>query len=234
MTDKDSQLGSSKLAIEHWNKSPLFISEEERYSMYPWLYQAAEFKEHAGERVLEIGCGTGSDLLQFAKHGAHATGIDITPEHLRLAQERVGQLAEVREAEATSLPFPDESFDYVYSHGVLHHIENPRRVVDEIFRVLKPGGRFNIHVYAKWSYFTLSRLLKHGRNWRLWFENSRDPVHIDFYTGRDLRELFSPADLTIEKYEFRRAPFLAGWFGFFLVAKGTRPPTTNQQSSTAS
>ena len=55
MTDKDSKPISSQLAIEHWNKSPLFISEEERYSMYPWLYNAAEFKEHANERVLEIG-----------------------------------------------------------------------------------------------------------------------------------------------------------------------------------
>jgi SAM-dependent methyltransferase len=227
MTTKETTPASSQLAKDHWNKTPLYISEEERYSMYPWLYDAAEFRNHAGERVLEIGCGTGSDLLQFAKHGAVAVGIDITPEHLRLARERVGQLAKVREAEATALPFPNESFDYVYSHGVLHHIEDPRRVVDEIFRVLKPGGRFNVHVYARWSYFTLSRILKHGRNWRLWFENSRDPVHIDFYTKRNLRRLFSPARLQIEKYEFRRAPFLASLFGFFLVVKGKRPDATD-------
>lgn len=219
-------MNSSKLAIEHWNKAPLFISEEERYSMYPWLYGAAEFQSHAGERVLEIGCGTGCDLLQFAKHGAKAVGIDITPEHLRLARERVGQLAEVREAEATSLPFPNESFDYVYSHGVLHHIENPRRVVEEVFRVLKPGGRFNIHVYARWSYFVLTRMLKHGRNWRLYFENSRDPVHIDFYTARKLRQLFSPAKVCVQKYEFRKMPYLASLAGFFLVAKGTKPSGT--------
>jgi SAM-dependent methyltransferase len=216
-------MSSSELAIEHWNKTPLFISEEERYATYPWLYEAAEFRLHEGERVLEIGCGTGCDLLQFAKHGAQAVGVDITPEHLRLARERVGQLAEVREAEATRLPFPDGSFDYVYSHGVLHHIENPRRVVEEIFRVLKPGGRFNVQVYALWSLFTLSRVIKHGGRWRLWFENSRDPVHIDFYTARKLRQLFAPASVTVEKYECRRAPRLAPLVGFFLVAKGSKP-----------
>jgi SAM-dependent methyltransferase len=216
-------MNSTNLAIEHWNNTPLFISEEERYRVYPWLYEAAEFEKHAGQRVLEVGCGTGCDLLQFAKHGAEAIGVDITPEHLRLAKERVAQLAEVREGDATELPFPDESFDYVYSHGVLHHIETPRLVVEEIFRVLKPRGTFNVHFYALWSFFTLSRILKHGWNWKLWFENSRDPVHIDFYSGRKLRRLFSPADISIEKFEFRPAPFLAPFVGFFLVVKGSKP-----------
>lgn len=214
---------SSQLAIDHWNKTPLFITEEERYSTYPWLYQAAEFKKHAGEDVLEIGCGTGCDLLQFAKHGARAVGVDITPEHLRLAAERVNGLAEVRRSDATTLPFDDGSFDYVYSHGVLHHIDEPRRVVDEIFRVLRPGGRFNIHVYAVFSYFTLLRRLQHGSEWKLWIENSRDPVHIDLYTGRSLRRLFAPAKLEITKHHCKPFEVLAPVGGFFLVAKGVRP-----------
>ncbi|MDT4954036.1 MAG: hypothetical protein QOJ02_2174 [Acidobacteriota bacterium] len=216
-------LSSSRAAIEHWNKSPLFISEEERYATYPWLYEAAEFKSHRGHRVLEIGCGTGCDLLQFAKHGAEAVGIDITPEHLRLAKERVGAMAEVQQAEAVDLPFPDASFDYVYSHGVLHHIEQPRRAVQEIFRVLRPGGRFNVQVYARWSYFTLLRVLQHGRDWKLWIENSRDPVHIDFYTGRKLRKLFTPARITVEKFHCGPLPMLAPLVGFYLVAKGSKP-----------
>jgi len=64
---------SSELAVRHWNKTPLRFSEEERYAKYPWLYEAAEFRHHQGERVLEIGCGTGRDLLQFAKHLATRT-----------------------------------------------------------------------------------------------------------------------------------------------------------------
>nr|MDQ2936107.1 hypothetical protein [Acidobacteriota bacterium] len=95
--------------------------------------------------------------------------------------------------------------------------------VEEIFRVLKPGGRFNVHAYSLWSYFTLSRVLKHGRHWRLWFENSRDPVHIDFYTARKLRSLFSPAKVTIEKHGCLPAPVLSPLVGFFLVTKGKKP-----------
>src|SRR3989442_3882126 len=84
------QLTAQELAIEHWNNTPLFLAEEERYSIYPWLYEVAEFRKHRGHSVLEVGCGTGCDLLQFAKHGAHAFGIDVTPDHIRLARQRLG------------------------------------------------------------------------------------------------------------------------------------------------
>lgn len=207
--------------MEHWNKTPLFLAEEKRYSVYPWLYEAAEFRHHRGERVLEIGCGTGADLLQFAKHGAVATGIDITAEHLKLARERLGSRAQVLHADATNIPFKTGSFDYVYSHGVLHHIDRPRPVVEEIFRLLRPGGRFNVHVYAYWSYAHLNYRRIFGREWKLNVENSRDPVHLDLYTGRQLRKLFAPARITLEKYEYYRWQALGRWIGWFLVVKGT-------------
>jgi SAM-dependent methyltransferase len=220
---------ATRQAIEHWNKTPLFLAEEERYSVYPWLYEAAEFRHHRGERVLEIGCGTGADLLQFAKHGAIATGIDITSEHLKLARERVGNKAQVLYADATNIPLKTASFDYVYSHGVLHHIDKPRLVVDEIFRLLRPGGRFNIHVYAFWSYAHLNYRRIFGREWKLNVENSRDPVHLDLYTGRQLRKLFAPAKIRLEKYEYYRWQALGRWIGWFLVAKGvTNPPATRR------
>jgi SAM-dependent methyltransferase len=103
---------AAQLAQAHWNETPLFLTEEERYSIYPWLYDAAEFRRHAGEKVLEIGCGTGSDLLQFAKHGALATGVDLTAKHVELARLRVGDLAVVQQADARHLPLADESFDF--------------------------------------------------------------------------------------------------------------------------
>ncbi len=213
---------ASELAQRHWNETPLYKPESERYTAYPWLYEAAEFREHAWERVLEIGCGTGSDLLQFAKHGADAVGIDITAEHIRLARERVGNLARVLRGSGTNIPFPDQSFDYVYSHGVLHHLDQPRRMVEEIFRVLRPGGRFNVHVYALWSYWPPLLMLKHGRNWKLWIENSREPVHIDLYDGRKLRRLFAPARISIEKFEFKYMRPLERWLGWFLVVRGEK------------
>src|SRR2546428_7734614 len=159
-------MNSTELAQAHWNNTPLDHSEEERYSDYAWLYEAAEFRNHAGERVLEIGCGSGCDLLQFAKHGAIAVGIDITPEHIRLARERVGNLAQVLRGDGTNIPFEDASFDYVYSHGVLHRVDQRRRMVEEIFRVLRPGGRFNVQVYAAWSYSHFRYRQKFGRDWK--------------------------------------------------------------------
>jgi SAM-dependent methyltransferase len=188
---------SSTLAQRHWNKTPLYLEESERYSAYPWLYEAAEFRNHSGERVLEIGCGTGCDLLQFAKHGALAVGIDITPEHIRLARERVGNLAQVLYGDGTNIPFQDASF-----------------------RILRPGGQFNMHVYALWSYWPALLMLKHGWNWKLWIENSRDPVHIDLYNARKLRRLFAPARISLEKFEFKYMRQLECWLGWFLVAKG--------------
>jgi SAM-dependent methyltransferase len=214
---------ASDLAIRHWSTTPLYISEEERYGFYPWLPEAAEFSGHRGERVLEIGCGTGCDLLQFAKHGALATGVDITPTHLQLARQRVGNLATVAEGDGRSLPFPDASFDYVYSHGVLHHSDEPRKIVEEIFRMLRPGGRFNVHVYALISYDALWTLLRYRSDWKLHIENSPDPVHIALNTGRSLRKLFAPARLQITKHQCRPSKLLAPWFGWFLVAKGQRP-----------
>jgi SAM-dependent methyltransferase len=217
------QLKSSELAIAHWDKTPLNTPSQQRYVIYPWLPEAAEFRKHAGERVLEIGCGAGADLEQFVLGGAIASAVDITPAHVQLARERLGGRASIHLAEATALPFPDQSFDYVYSHGVLHHIERPRRVVEEIFRVLRPGGRFNVMVYAKWSFHRLHLMLRFGNRWNLYVENSRDPVHIDYYSKRSLGSLFAPATLNITKCELAPAPFLQGWLGWFLVAKGQKP-----------
>lgn len=212
---------ATQLAIEHWNRTPLLLSEEERYNKYPWLYEAAEFRHHRGERVLEIGCGTGSDLLQFARNGAEAFGIDITPEHLRLARERLSGQADIREGHATAIPFPDATFDYVYSHGVLHHVDQPKTVVQEVFRVLRSGGRFNFHVYAYWSAAHLLYRLKYRGEWKKHIENSLDTVHIDLYTACELRDLFAPARVTVDKYECRYWRGIEHLIGWFLVVKGS-------------
>jgi ubiquinone/menaquinone biosynthesis C-methylase UbiE len=212
---------ASELAQAHWNETPLFISEEERYGTYPWLPEAAEFALHRDEKVLEIGCGTGCDLLQFVKHGAIASGIDITEEHLRLARQRLAGKTDIRLADARNIPFPDNSFDYVYSHGVLHHSDEPEKIVWEIMRVLRPGGRFNIHVYARYSYFTLYRMLQYGRDWKLHIENSESPVHIDLYTARSLQKLF-PVPITVTKHQAKPVELLAPILGWYLVAKGAK------------
>src|SRR5947208_4597772 len=209
-------------AQQHWNETPLLYSAEERYRIYPWLPRVAEFSLHPGEMVLEVGCGTGCDLLQFALNGAKAHGIDITENHLRLAKQRVGDNAETKYGDGRFIPYPDNHFDYVYSHGVMHHSDEPQKIAGEILRVLRPGGRFNVHVYAKWSYFTFLSICRYGRDWKNHIENSSAPVHIDLYTSRKLRKLF-PVTITITKHQAIPTEFFAPLWGWYLAAKGAKP-----------
>ena len=214
----------AQLARDHWNETPLLLTEEERYSEYPWLYEVAEFRSHSGEHVLELGCGTGADLLQFAKHGAIATGVDITDRHLELARQRVGNSASIVRGDIRQLPFDDGSFDYVYSHGVLHHSDEPQSAASEILRVLRPGGRFNIHVYALFSESAIIYRLKFGSHWKQHVENSSAPVYIELYTARKLRRLFPHCKLKFSKHQSYQFPFAAPLLGWFLVCKGQKPP----------
>jgi ubiquinone/menaquinone biosynthesis C-methylase UbiE len=127
--------------------------ERYRYDVYaPWMPRVMEFAGHAGHQMLEIGGGLGTDLAQFAKHGAIVTDVDLSEGHLQLAQENFrlrGLTGRFVHHDAESLPFDDNSFDLVYSNGVLHHTPNTRRAVAEILRVLKPGGRAIVMVYAE-------------------------------------------------------------------------------------
>jgi ubiquinone/menaquinone biosynthesis C-methylase UbiE len=128
-------------------------AEAYRYGEYaPWMAETMEFAAHRGERVLEIGGGMGTDLSQFARHGALITDLDLSSGHLELAKENFrlrGLPGEFVLHDAEALVFADATFDLVYSNGVLHHTPNTRQVVQEIYRVLKPGGRAIIMMYAE-------------------------------------------------------------------------------------
>jgi SAM-dependent methyltransferase len=226
---QQARMSATDQALAHWNETPLFLSEEERYRLYPWLPQVAEFASHVGDRVLEVGCGSGCDLLQFVRNGALCSGIDIAERHVALARQRLGDLADVRLGDACDLPFAAETFDYVYSHGVLHHISVPELAAREILRVLKPGGRFNVQVYARYSWFAWGMKVRYPFDWERRIENSRASVHIDLYSARRLRRVWS-VELECRKYGMtpftRFIPMLARLerlFGWFLVAKGRKP-----------
>jgi len=129
--------------------------EQHRYEKEWHIPQAAEFAGTKGLRVLEIGCGMGTDGAQFAKAGADYIGVDLTEAAIELARKRFelsGLRGEFRVADAEHLDFPDESFDLVYSHGVLHHTPEIETAVSEIHRVLKPGGRAIVMLYHRGSY----------------------------------------------------------------------------------
>ena len=129
--------------------------EAHRYTKEWHIPEAADFAGTSGLRVLEIGCGLGTDGAQFAKAGALYTGVDLTEAAIELARKRfelAGLPGEFRIADAENLDFADESFDLVYSHGVLHHTPDTAGAVRELYRILKPGGRAIVMLYHRNSY----------------------------------------------------------------------------------
>src|SRR5256884_4264496 len=99
--------------------------ERHRYAEYaPWMPEVMGFDKFAGMRLLEIGCGMGTDLLQFARGGANVTGTDLTPRSIEISRQHLtiyGESGDFAIADCETLPFANESFDVVYSNGVLHH-----------------------------------------------------------------------------------------------------------------
>jgi ubiquinone/menaquinone biosynthesis C-methylase UbiE len=175
-------------AQQQWNGSPVgaeratrsqphtlewFLEiERDRYGGYaPWMPGTMEFALHGGEDVLEIGGGIGIDLAQFASNGARVTDIDLSAGHLSLAEEHFrlrGLQGRFIHHDAERLPFADASFDLVYSNGVIHHTPNTAAVVGEMHRVLRPGGRAIVMVYAEdslhyWRNLVLEYGLKEGQ-----------------------------------------------------------------------
>lgn len=129
--------------------------EAHRYGKEWHIPLAADFSSTRGLKVLEIGCGLGTDGAQFAKAGADYTGIDLTEASIELAKKRfelAGLKGEFRVSDAENLDFADETFDVVYSHGVLHHTPDTAKAVREIHRILKPGGRAMVMLYHRGSY----------------------------------------------------------------------------------
>jgi SAM-dependent methyltransferase len=128
--------------------------ETHRYAQEFHIADVGEFTEHSGERVLEIGGGLGTDGRQFARHGARYVDADLSRNSLTLARAgfRLERLpGSFTEADAEDLPFLSESFDLIYSHGVLHHTPDTQRAIHEVNRLLKPGGKAIVMLYARES-----------------------------------------------------------------------------------
>jgi ubiquinone/menaquinone biosynthesis C-methylase UbiE len=131
------------------------LVEAHRYEKEWHIPIAAGFALAKDLAVLEIGCGLGTDGAQFAKAGAHYTGIDLTDAAVNLARRRF-EIFNLHGSfcvgDAERLDFPDNSFDLIYSHGVLHHTPDTQAAVREIHRVLRPGGRAIVMLYHRDSY----------------------------------------------------------------------------------
>jgi ubiquinone/menaquinone biosynthesis C-methylase UbiE len=187
--------------------------ELERYKQQPWMHDLFRFEQYGGAKVLEIGVGLGTDLIQFADAGADCHAIDITDEHMNLARENFalrGYQVDIRRSDATAIQHPDETFDVVYSFGVVHHIPEIDKVLTEVHRVLKPGGKALISVYHKWSLFHLaSVLLLNGLLKLKLFRLGYRGLLATIETGADGKEI-APYVRLYSRKEFAKAMRSAG------------------------
>lgn len=154
-------------AIEQWTADPCGSGHIEgelgtggyfdrlvamRRSYAPWMEEELDYAGAAGLRVLDVGSGQGIDLAGYARGGADAVGIDLTPRHVELANAHLAALgldARATRGDGERLPFADGSFDRVSSNGVLHHTPDIEAALAEITRVLKPGGAATVIVYNR-------------------------------------------------------------------------------------
>jgi SAM-dependent methyltransferase len=172
-----------------------------RYQLEPYLLPFAGFADAAGKDALEIGVGMGADHVELAKSPPKSlSGIDLTAravDHTRQRLRLYGLSSDLRVSDTERLPFADESFDFVYSWGVLHHSPNTSQAVREVFRVLRPGGVARVMIYHKYAltgYMLWLRYgLLHGRPWRglddIYCHHLESPG-TKAYTVREAREMF--------------------------------------------
>jgi ubiquinone/menaquinone biosynthesis C-methylase UbiE len=164
--------------VEQWTADPcgpeatgIFALMQGRRDYAPWMAEQLDYVSAAGLDVLDVGCGQGIDVCEFALAGAFVTGIDLTPRHVELARKHVAEAgveATIIEADAEELPFSPDSFDRVVSNGVLHHTPDIDAAFREARRVLRPQGCFSVILYNRNSWFywlelVLWRGLRHRR-----------------------------------------------------------------------
>ncbi|MDT0465051.1 class I SAM-dependent methyltransferase [Streptomyces gibsoniae] len=140
-----------------------------RYRLQPWLPSLLRSWVPRG-RVLEIGCGAGTDHSVIAGIARDTAAIDLAERGARLTQTRLrleGRPGVAQVADAECMPFPDASFDGVYSFGVLHHTDHPEQAVAEMRRVMRPGATFMVALYHRHSMFAAQKLLTYliGMRW---------------------------------------------------------------------
>jgi len=176
---------------QYWNNRPCNIRhstkpigtkeyfdevEARKHFVEPHIPGFAEFEKWAGKKVMEIGCGLGTAMINFARNGAQVTAIDLSDKSLELAKQRV-EVYEMQDrvtfyagnAEELDQFVPVEPYDLVYSFGVIHHTPHPENVIDQIRKYTKPGSTVKIMVYYRYSWKVLWILLTYGKGqfWKI-------------------------------------------------------------------
>ena len=151
--------------------------EARKYFVEPHILRFAEFQRWRGKKVLEIGCGIGTDTINFARHGAWVTVVELSEKSLEISRKRA-EIYRLQDrirfycgnAEELSLFLPVETYDLIYCFGVIHHMPHPERVIQQIQQhYVRPGSTLKLMVYHRYSWKVLWILLAYGYGafWRL-------------------------------------------------------------------
>ena len=214
--DKVKKYWNKKNIPQQWysNKTPFTIQwfnelSLKRYNTYyEYIKYDAEFENHPGEKVLEIGTGIGTDLIEYAKNGSKVYGIDLGPDQIDLTKLnfklRNLDYEDLKVCSAENIEYEDETFDLVYSFGVLHHTPDTEKAISEIYRILKPDGQAIIMLYARgWKHYLkrcfihgilLGKIIKHRFSWQALYDdisevNGGSPKTA-IYTRKQVKKLF--------------------------------------------
>ena len=203
------------LAISsHAPGTPGFFADLDAYHFEKLhhLLRLVDFEAWRGRAVLDVGCGAGVEVIRFARGGARVAGVDAAPSAAALTRQNLTQQrleAGVAVAEGEALPFRDETFDFVYAHGVMQYAADDRKVVAECRRVLRPGGLAMFQAYNRISWLQmLSKVM------RVPLEHEDAPV-LRRYSIGELRALlhgFSSVEIVTERFPVH-SRLHKGWKG---------------------
>jgi 2-polyprenyl-3-methyl-5-hydroxy-6-metoxy-1,4-benzoquinol methylase len=211
---------------EYWNRRPCNIRhsgapvgtkqyfdevEARKYFIEPHIPGFANFERWRDKKVMEIGCGIGTDTINFARHGAEVTVAELSDESLRVAKQRA-EVFELQDrirfyngnAEELTAFVPVERHDLVYSFGVIHHSPHPERILEEAVNYIKPGGTLKVMVYNRPSWKVLWMVLKYGKGD---FRKTRQLIaeHSEAQFGSPVTYAYSGKELTamLARHGFR-------------------------------
>jgi SAM-dependent methyltransferase len=171
-----------------------------RYEKLDYLPKVVDFAGYRDKKLLEIGCGVGLDLARFARGGAVVTGVDLAEVSIDLAKKNLGfqgVTGNLEVMDGERLDFDDNSFDVAYAHGVLQYTANIRTMIEQIRRILKPGGEAILMVYNRYSWLNFMSKL-----FGVKLEHEDAPV-LNTFSIRQFRQMlsgFSQVEIIPERF----------------------------------